>query len=493
MCGLGSESVYMGCVVCVWGVFVAVSADSLNAQTLVADGNAKRIELSGHKLDESRDEFQIVARNEGCNSGTPVGTVSVVAAGGPDTELQLDVSVAAGSVSAGATEFKLCMRLGSDASLEFYDMSSAGANHLAIVKATGFSPLVLPVGVGVGQPLTSVLTVQGAGLLDGNDEFLVVASGVDCEENTLTGLAGVSLSWVSRIAGVEEVYSVTTETASAGAFKLCHKPSGAAEVWYGEVEGSPEGELVSATGVSPSLVVADGTVKVLTVSGAGLDKDRDEVRIVRRSEACSNGATVGTATVDTDGPTDTSVEVEVTMSGAEADGETEFKMCIRYGSGAADRWFDFGAAANDNDLNVVGVSAVVPLVLPVQTASVMLTVRGSGLSGSDDTVTVVETSVNCQGSGPLPAPPGDTAPVLTFDGSAAGESTFSVDTSHADLVPGEWKLCLRPDGGEYGDLATITIGELPLFVSLWCLCVIVWLCGCLFVCGRGVAFSLPCD
>ena len=491
----------------------AVAVDSLDVDTFVADGEAKRVVVSGNKMDKTRDTAKIVLRSDPCASGAAVGSATVDSSGAGATDTALDVDLAMSAAAAGAvTEYKLCVRLGATAAFVHYDMSTAGANDLAVVKATSFVPGVLPIGAAATQPLAAVLTVRGDGLLS-TDTILIVASGDACDTVTETAIAGTTVTRVSGVAGVEQVYDVTTTAAATGAYKLCHKPTGGAAVEFGEVEGTPAVTLASATGVAPSFVVADGTAKRVVVSGAQLDRTRDSLRVIARAGSCASGAAVGTAVVDGAGATGASLDVDVSISAAAAGGASAFKLCIRYGSDASDRFYEF-ETANAGDLNVVAAASVAPTAVPVQPAvmSALLTLTGTGLSAGD-TLVFADVGETCTGT---VAPTVTGTPPTLAENTVTADTEITFDVTTTTASPGDFKLCLLPAGAgsEYGELAgvpTITVGlcgppsplflllcfsfpfpfslPLPFLCSLSFLCSSSFLCSLSFLC---LSFFLWC-
>ena len=450
----------------------------------------------------------MVSRSETCSAGSAVGSVSVDVGGPSDTSLNIDVSIPAASVST-SSEFKLCIRLKNsvDPSFPFYDFSSLGANHLIVTSVESFAPVVLPIASAASQPLTSVLTLRGLGLL-ASDSAVVVSTLTPCTGTSVVSAPGVALSYVSRVPEAEVVFSVNSASAFAGVFKICLQPNGVAPAQFGEVDNSSPivfgkcwflevlfltvftfallfllfketalwcgvlwfFDAASAVGLDHSVIVADGTPKAVVVSGSQLDKSRDVLRVILRSESCGTASSITGSIVTVDssvtGATGTSLDISVSIPASSVVGVTNLKLCIKYGAtlDPASRWYGFDSAAG-GDLVASTVNVPLPMVLPIQpsTLPAVFTVRGDALA-STDVIQAVAVATPCSGTA-IGVVAG--APLFSHVSSAAGEEVYTVDTTSS--TPGNYKLCVRPRGTtnpsqQFGEL----VGSPVMTIGLQC-------------------------
>ena len=201
-------------------------------------------------------------------------------------------------------------------------------------------------------------------------------------------------------------------------------------------------------------IVADGSAKIVMVSGSGLSKSRDSFQVVDRATGCSGSSAVAGSSAVVDSSSGASengqLRVQVTLDVGTAE---EVKLCVRYGGGAADEWYGFEPSTG-GDLVAVSVSGFTADVVPVlpDLLSAAITLSGQQLSPLD-TVVVVSSVTPCSGCFMESV---DGISVYHSSGVLGGPQSFSVQTTGFDAsVATVLKLCIRPGVGEaqFGEVA----------------------------------------
>ena len=222
------------------------------------------------------------------------------------------------------------------------------------------------------------------------------------------------------------------------------------------------GDTADTTGVDHSRLVADGTAKRVVVSGSSLVKSRDSFHVVARATACGGSSALAgtTAVVDSSGAGSEGSELEVDVS-LNAGTAADLKLCVRYGSGAADAWFEFNPN-NGGDLTAVAVTGFTADVLPVLPGVVsnVLTISGQSLDPSDVFV-VVASATTCQGTTVAPA---SGASLGHSSGAAGADQVFNAVTSAVDAsLAATYKLCMQPGGAAPAQFGEVNAGAAVLF------------------------------